>query len=129
MRKALFLLALIAGLFAWGCAGEMSELDRQTLKNAREFLDALEDYSLEYTYYPEELEELVPRYMVKMPVNPHTGGPMTDTQSEDFDPATSPGNVYYGKVHKDGVVVNFHMLVFGEKKQIGIYRRSPNAAM
>jgi len=129
LKKTIFALLLTVLLASVpGCGHQLTDTERLTLKNAREFLEALTDYSIEYAYYPEDLAELAPRWMQKLPENPFTGQPMTDTGSEEFDENTFPGNVYYAKVRKNGVVVNFTMLVWGEEGQIGIYRRSPNAA-
>ena len=129
MRKTLNLVALVLiGLAMLGCKKRISETDQQVLTNAREIVRALMEYSLDNARYPYELDDLVPYHLVRLPENVYSGGPMRDTGTDQFDPESSPGNVFYAKVLIQEEVLNFSLVVYGEKGIIRNIRRSPMAA-
>ncbi|HES58283.1 MAG TPA: hypothetical protein ENO21_02520 [Firmicutes bacterium] len=131
-----FLVALAVLLVAaslW--LGRFSSEEARTLGAAHRLRDAIEAYTFERGTYPAKLAD-VRAYLPKgrWPDNAYAGGPLGDTGDPDFDPAVSPGNVYYERVFvgeglegyaavaADARQVGYVLHVFGADGEIWTYR-------
>jgi len=122
---ALFLVGLL--VVAPGCKQKATPEERLTWERIEPMIGWLEDFNISNQRYPDTWEELLEWKGQHMPENPFTGQPMVSLQSRDFDPKVSPGNFSYMRVIRDGQVVNFQLLVFGEKGIVVRYSHSPMA--
>lgn len=106
-----------------GCpSSEPKGKDAEMLTAAKQVAKLIDEYYREFAEYPETISQVRPLLppAVKWPVNPYNGDEITDTGSREFDPANSPGNIFYEKIYRDEQMVNYQLHIFGEKGKIYI---------
>ncbi len=119
----ILLLSLIISGFI-GCRRSRTPEEAQTVKLIAPYCVKLEEYKVEYSYYPPEWNDLLSYLRKDMPTNPYTNEPMIALESKEFDPDISPGNIYYQKVLQYGEVINCQVYIFGERGVIQVYQHS-----
>jgi len=108
----------------FGCTKKRTPNEQLTVKRIAPYCLMLEDYKLVNMYYPDSWNDLLTWKSASMPINPYTGKPMIALASREFDPAVSPGNIYYLRVLQDDNVINCQVIIFGERGEIQRYQHS-----
>jgi len=104
-----------------GCHKKRTPNEQLLMERLRPCWPALEEYKTENMCYPENWDQLMRWKGMTMAENPFNGQPIKALDSDKFDPATSPGNIYYVKTIKDNCVINCQVIIFGEKGELTRY--------
>ena len=96
-------------------------MENLLMENLKPWWEYLEDYKRATMCYPQTWDQLIRWKSLEMPENPFTGEPIRALESSEFDPETSPGNIYYIKVEQDDCVINCQVIIFGEKGELTRY--------
>jgi len=110
-------------LAAAGCPGpHFRGNDLLQMRAAKSIALAIDDYYADTSNYPDALTDVKSYFGAEggWPVNPYDGKPIADTGSPGFDPATSVGMVYYQKMYRDEMLINYQLHVFGAKGKLYI---------
>lgn len=119
---AVLLILLIGGSAALaGCRKKRTPEEQLTVERVAPMCRWLEDYKRGQFCYPDTWDQLLRWKGKTMPENPYTGEPMICVESSEFDPETSPGNIYYVRVIQDDCVINCQVIIFGERGEITRY--------
>jgi hypothetical protein len=118
-----YLLLFLPLLLLAGCPGKKFKGDDAVMMNrAKTLARAIDNYNTDFVEYPPSLRAVQSHLAPgsSWPVNPYNNKPIEDTGSPEFDPQTSVGNVYYEKMHRNGVQVSYLLHVFGDKGKLYI---------
>ncbi len=117
----IFLVISTLVLTVTGCRKKRTELEQLTVERIGSYCRYLEEYKTEAFCYPDSWDILLRWKRMEMPINPYTNEPMISLDSAEFDPETSPGNIYYVKVVQEDCVINCQVIIFGERGEITRY--------
>jgi len=107
-----------------GCRRNRTPEEEQTVKRIAPYCLKLEEYKVEFSYYPKEWNDLLIWMGRDMPTNPYTNEAMIVLESKEFFSDISPGNIYYQKVMQSDEVINCQVFIFGKRGVIQVYQHS-----
>ena len=76
---------------------------------------ALESYATDNGNYPDELDELIPAYIITMPMNLSDILALEEIEDIPFGDSDYAGNVTYVKYEEGGEVTGYYLLIYGKE--------------